>query len=181
MTIADLVDDIVLDVPEAPLMTIREAARWAQREFCDGTNAWRDDAKVVVTGRTGELAAKAGAEPVRVLAVRDGGATLRAGRDYRQGDALSVTFGRDPDAPIATVALRPARGHDMPPQLLAHWREALIAGAKYRLLRMPQPWREMELAEQQRRRFAALIADALKTTSLGAERGTARVRPPRFI
>ncbi|WP_110647606.1 hypothetical protein [Salinicola peritrichatus] len=180
MTIEELVDEIVVDVPEAPIMAIRDAARWAQREFCDGTNVWHIDSPVTVVDGVGSYEGIADAEPVRVLSVSDGDRVLIPGTQYHQDDPQSLVFGIAVTNPVAVLVLRPSRGHDMPAPLIGHWREALIAGACHRLLRMPQPWREMELSEYHRRRFMSLTADALKTTALGYGKGGARVKLRRY-
>jgi len=186
MTINDLADGLAIELPGCPLATIRDMLRWAQRELCTEGNAWISrDGPVVVGANTSfaEVEAPAGAEALRVMSLFSGARRLSPGKDYRQLGPSAVALARPADQStlLGELACRPLPGSDMPAELLARWGEALTDGARYRLLLLPQPWRDPATAEFHRRRFAEAQADARMLAHDGMQSGSVRMSVRRFI
>lgn len=186
MTINDLVDSLIIEVPGCPLPTIRDQLRWAQRELCAEGNVWISrDGPVVVAANTGhaEVEAPAGAEALRIVSLFDGARRLTPGVDYRQLGPSTVALTRPAgqSALLGELACRPLPGADMPPDLLARWGEALSDGARYKLLILPQPWRDAAMAEFYRRKFADAQTDARALAHDGMQYGSVRMSVRRFV
>lgn len=84
MTGAELVNQVLQDVPEAPLLTIREMLARMGRELCTEADAWVQDGEpVVVAADTDypQVVASRG-EPLRIVSL-----TLH-GRERVQGDGF---------------------------------------------------------------------------------------------
>lgn len=186
MTINDLVDGLAVELPGCPLATIRDMLRWAQRELCAEGNAWISrDGPVVVAANTGhaEIEAPAGAEALRIVSLFDGARRLVPCVDYRQlgPSAVALTRPADQSTLRGELACRPLPGADMPSELIARWGEALSDGARYKLLALPQPWRDMAAAEFHRRRFIKAQTDARMLAHDGMQCGSVRMRVRRFV
>lgn len=175
MTLDELVTDTALAVPDTPRASIQDMLRWAARELCDQGNAWVVKQSLAASGEppSAELAAPEGAEPLRVI---------NLAFPHRQTAPDRVEFQRYPgDEVIARVAVRPLPGQDLPETLLSRYAETLRHGALARLLLLPQPWRDPELALDHRRQWLAGITEAKSQATHGFQRGGARVRPRRFV
>lgn len=187
MTINDLVDSLIIEVPGCPIPTIRDMLRWAQRELCDKGNTWIvSDGPVVVGADTpyAEVEAPPGAEVLRIISLLQDGRPLRPGVDYRQGAAGGVEMLRGTPGSsylLGSIACRPAHGKDMPPDLLSRWDEALTDGALYRLLGLPQPWGNPGRAEFHRIKFSDAQSNARHLASDGAQYGSVRMKTRGFI
>jgi len=184
MRLDDMVDALVLEVPGCPRPLIRDMLRWAQRELCTEGNAWIfNDGPVVVGANTpyAEVEVPSGAEALRLIDLRlPSGQTLKPGYDYLQTGSNGVEFLRGrPDSItlLGSMACRPAHGQDMPAELLARWSGALMEGARYRLLLLPQPWQNPQLAELYRRQFLVAQSDARQLARQGYQSGTYRAHP----
>ncbi|SEJ46749.1 hypothetical protein SAMN05216201_10989 [Pseudomonas linyingensis] len=185
MNTQELAESLSPELPGCPLATIRDMLRWAQRELCAEGNVWIvRDGPVVVAANTpyAEVEAPAGAEALRIIRLLLDGRPLRPGVDYRQHDTGVEFLCGMPDSStlLGAIACRPAYGQDMPAELIARWEEALLDGARYRLLRLPQPWRDPELAEFHRRRFLDAQSDARQMAVDGMQHGSIRMRTRRF-
>lgn len=185
MTLQELVESLIIEVPGCPLPTIRDMLRWAQRELCTEADVWIfSDGPVVVGANTpnAEVEVPSGAETLRIINLVEGGKLLKAGIDYRQTGSNGVEFLRKPASNIllGTIACRPAHGQDMPDELISRWSEALMNGARYRLLLLPQPWRDPALSEFYRLKFLDVQSDARQLARDGHQSGSIRVRTPRF-
>lgn len=177
----ELVDRIAVEIPEAPLVTLREALRWSARQFCTEADAWIvSDEPVVVAAnmRFPEIEAPAGAEPLRIIELLDGDRRLAPGRDYYQHGPTRIEFLSTPAGSIlyGTLAVRPSSANWPPDEVLSRWAEGICHGALYRLLMMPQPWHNTTLAQYYRREMAAAQAEARQSRALGHQSGGARVR-----
>lgn len=187
MNINDLVDSLLVEVPGCPSATVRDQLRWAQRELCSEGSAWLSRESPVVAGADTDLAeveAPPRAEALRIVSLHDGRNTLRPGRDYEQTGSNEVLFlrGRPSSAELSGVlACRPAYGQDMPAELIARWAEALMDGARYRILLLPQPWRDPALAEYYRNRFLDAQCNARQLASAGYQSGSVRMGARRLI
>jgi len=187
MTLNDLVDSLIIEVPGCPLPTIRDMLRWAQRELCAEGNAWIvSDGPVVVGANTpfAEVDVPSGAETLRIIRLLQDGRALKPGLDYRQTGSNGVEFLRavpPSNTLLGAIACRPAYGRDMPAELLSRWAEALLDGARSRLLALPQPWRDAQLAEHSRRRFLDHQAAARALAADGHQSGSVRMQARRFI
>ncbi len=186
MTLDDLVADVALEVPDAPRASIKDLLLRAIYDLCVKGNAWVVDDEPVVAGADtpyAELEAPMDAFPVRLLAVEVGGKALRPGTDYEQTSPTRITL--KPAIKASTLrgrlAVRPRLGKAMPGELLDRHAETLRHGALARLLMLPQPWREPELALYHQRLWEAGVNDAIRLAAYGHQVGGARARPRRFI
>jgi len=186
MKLSDLTDMLAMDVPGCPSATLRDALRWAQRELCNEGNVWIVSDEPVVSGAgtdEAELEVPAGAEAIRIIQLLLNGRALIPGRDYQQTGANAIQFLRNAphtDDLMGALACRPAYGQDMPVALLGRWAEALLDGARSRLLVQPKPWRDLALADFHRRKFIDAQADARALARDGFQAGSVRMRAPRF-
>lgn len=187
MTINDLVDLLQPEFPGCPRSTLRDYLRVAQRKFCAEGNAWIvDDGPAVVGANTrfAEVNAPDGAEVVRIFTLRDAeGRDLVEGFDYTQDAEGRVAFARTPagNTVPGKVVCKPAVGRDMPDALLSRWEEALKDGARGKLLMLPQPWRDPNLAAHHLALFATAQADARQQARVGFQAGSVRMHVPPFI
>lgn len=185
MTITELVNQVVQDVPEAPLLTIREMLSRMARELCTEADAWVQEGEpVVVAANTiyPQVVASRG-EPLRIVSLALEGRERVQGDGFRQPAPTVIEFDRTPEASMlyGRLACRPTHG-DMPPEeVVSRWGEVIADGARWRLLLLPQPWRNAELASYYQQRFLAGVADARQHSRLGHARGGARVKARRFI
>lgn len=174
-----LVQAVVQDVPEAPLMTVRDMLAWAEVRLCDQGNAWIvDDAEVTDAGT---IAVPAG-EPIRVLEVLRNGRVMTSGIDYEQTTPLSVEVfsASNADTVTARVAVKPTDTDPFPDALKEQHFEALRHGAVFRLLMLPQPWRNVDQAMYHEKHFMAGVSDAYRFSIYGQHRN-ARVKKRRFV
>ncbi|WP_339934585.1 hypothetical protein [Vreelandella glaciei] len=181
-----LVQSVVQDVPEAPMMTVRDLLAWAVIELCEQGNAWViDDEPVVVAANTpyAELEAPPGAEPIRVLDVFDGGVRLTPGGDYRQTSPTRIQILRKTNASSLSgrLAVKPMQGNKLPQELLSLHRETLRFGTLSRVLMLPQPWRDTDMAMHYQKYWIAGVNDAKRLSVYGHQYGGVRVQPRRFI
>lgn len=174
-----LLQMVVQDVPEAPLMTVRDAVRWAEFRLCQDGNAWIVD-DVAVT-RAGSILAPEGVHCVRVLAVYRSGRLMAPGVDYQQPSpgAVDIHLSSDTDTFTARIAVKPMADGALTDALRDQHFEALRHGATHRLLLLPQPWRNVEQAAYHETHFNAGITDAYRLSVYGQQQG-ARVKPRRF-
>lgn len=174
-----LLQTVVQDVPEAPLMTVRDAIKWAEFRLCQDGNAWIVDAPVT---QEGAVIAPEGTHCVRVLTLYRNGRAMTSGADYEQLSPESVAIHRqsDTDTFTARIAIKPTTDGALPEALRAQHFEALRHGATHRLLLLPQPWRNVEQAAYHETYFKAGINDAYRLSVYGQQQG-ARVQPRRFI
>lgn len=185
-TIADLVDDLMPQVPGCLAATVHDALRWAQRELCAKGSAWVvSDGPVVVGADTqfAEVDVPSGAEALRIVRLLQGGRELTPGLDYRQTGSNAVEFLRftpSSSALLGALACKPARGRDMPPELLGRWDEAIKDGARSQLLMLPFPWRDPQLAEHYRRKFLDAQTDAHAQSYSGHQSGSVRMQIRNF-
>lgn len=187
MTLDDLVNDVIHEVPEAPLMTVRQMVRWAAYTLCSQADAWVvREGPIVVAADTDypQLVVPSGAEPLRLRALETAdGDALRHGVDYVQPTPGTISFLRTP--PAATLygelACRPPLDGDPPETLLRDWFQGLAHGARYRLLTLPQPWQNAETALYYHRLFQGAVHDAKQAATFGHHRGGRRVRARRFL
>lgn len=180
-----LVQAVVQDVPEAPLMTVRDMVAWAEMRLCRDGNAWVvNDEPVVVASDTpyAEIEAPAGAIPVRILEIKRDGRALVPGVDYQQVSPTRVVFDKTPDESLlyGRLAVAPAPGKSLPDDLLQEHAETLRHGALSRLLLLPQPWRDAEKSMYHEKLWRAGVNDAKRLNVYGYQPG-ARVRKRRFI
>lgn len=186
MNINELTDSLVIEVPGCPLPTIRDMIRWAQRELCTQASIWIEKDGPVVTGANtpfAEVDEPSGAEALRIVRLFDSGRELMPGKDYIQRGNNGVEFlGFKPSGItlLGEIACRPAYGRDMPSELLSRWAEALLDGARSRLLIMPQPWQNPELSEHYRRKFIDAQSYARSLAASGYQTGSVRMKAPRF-
>lgn len=186
MTLEDLTHATLVDAPEAPIMTVRDMLRWAMRELAREGNAWVVDGEVAtvsVDGETADLIAPADAEPVRLLTLKLDGRDMPPGGRYRQDAPSTATLTPpvDADALEGRLAVQPVVGTSLPEAIITTHAETLRHGALWRLLMMPQPWRDPETAMFHRRHWQAGITTAKQLASYGHQVGGPRMRMRRFI
>lgn len=181
----DLVTKVVQDVPEAPLLTIRETLARMARELCTEADAWVQSGEpVVVAANTDypQVVASQG-EPLRIITLILNGRERVQGDGFWQPAPTLIEFDRQPGDSLlyGRIACRPAPGDMPPPEVVSRWGEVIADGARWRLLLLPQPWHNPELAAYYQQRFLAGITDARQLSRLGHARGGARVKARRFI
>ncbi|WP_280568259.1 hypothetical protein [Chromohalobacter sp. 296-RDG] len=185
MTLSDLTNQVVQDIPEAPLLSIREMLARMARELCTEADAWVQSGEpVVVAANTDypQVVASQG-EPLRIVSLTLDGRERVQGDGFLQPAPSVIEFDRKPTESLlyGRLACRPIYG-DMPPdEVVSRWGEVIANGARWRLLLLPQPWRDPELATYYQKRFLAGAADARQHSRLGHARGGARVKARRFI
>lgn len=174
-----LMQVVVQDVPEAPLLTVRDALAWAEFRLCQEGNAWIIN-DVPVTGE-GSILAPDNVYCVRALNVYRNGRELSPDTGYAQQSPGTVTIHHksDTDAFTARVAVKPIAGGSIPDALRDQHFETLRHGATHRLLLLPQPWRNVEQAAYHETHFKAGINDAYRLSVYRQQQG-ARVKPRRF-
>lgn len=185
MTVSDLANQVLQDVPEAPLLTIRETLARMARELCTEADVWvQRDEPVVVAANTDypQVAASQG-EPLRIVSLTLSGRERVQGNGFRQPAPTVVEFDRRPETSLiyGQLACRPLPGEMPPYEVVSRWGEVIADGARWRLLLLPQPWRDPELATYYQQRFLAGVADARQHSRLGHARGGARVKMRRLI
>ncbi|ASK18859.1 hypothetical protein [Halomonas sp. N3-2A] len=175
----DLLQAVVQDVPEAPLMSVRDAIRWSEFRLCQDGNAWIVDAPVTSEGA---IMAPVDTTCVRALAVYRNGRAMMPGADYGQPapDVVTIHRQRNADTYTARIAVKPTSDNALPAELRDQYFETLRHGATHRLLLLPQPWRNVEQAAYHETHFTAGINDAYRLSVYGQQQG-ARVQPRRFI
>lgn len=186
MSTNDLAETLSIEVPGCPLATIRDMLRWAQRELCTEGNAWivRGEPVVVAADTDyAELEVPVGAEALRIMGLLSGWRRLRPGSDYYQTGPNAVSFRSRPGQSTlyGELACRPLPGADMPEELITRWGEPLMDGARYRLLMLPKPWRDPQLAEFHRRKFMDAQADARSLAIDGLQHGSIRMHARRVV
>jgi len=185
MTLNEIVSQVTVDVPEAPLMTVREQIKRMARELCQDSEAWAVEGLVVVAAKSGypQLLAPEGGEVLRILELYDGDRLMRPGQDFEQRRPDSIEILRKPQSDTLTgrLACRPETGADLPDTLLKDWGDTLANGARWRLLLMPQPWQNPELGSYYQAQYRIGSTDAKRLAILGHARGGNRVKARRFI
>jgi hypothetical protein len=186
MTSDDIVQRIRLDVPEAPGITITELLRWTMAEMCDFGNAWIHSGEpVVVAANTlyAELAVPPNTEAVRVVEVLLDSRKMEPGRDYLQTSPSRIEFTRapKPSTLYGRIAVKPLPGSEMPAELVSAHNDALRHGTLHKLLMLPQPWQNTQLAVYHERLWNAGISRVKQLASCGYQIGGARIRMRRFI
>lgn len=184
MTQDDLIDLIQLDIPEAPRAAIAEQALRMARELCDEADAWTHQGYLVVAAKSGypQMVETEG-EPLRIVSLEDGGMTMVAGRDFVQSAPNRIQLLRktQKDVLTGTLAMRPYLNTTMPESLLTDWGPVIANGARWRLLLLPQPWRNPEMATYYQTEYRAGVSDAKRRAIHGHAKGTTRVKARRFI
>jgi len=183
--IQHLVQQVAQDVPEAPLLTIREMLSRVARELCTEADVWvQRDQPVVVAANTPypQIMASQG-EALRIISLTINGREYAQGEGFRQLSPAEIEFDRQPSESLiyGALACRPEMGQAAPDEVLARWGEVIADGARWRLLLLPQPWRDTELAPYYQQRYLAGVTDAKQHSRLGHARGGARVNMRRFI
>lgn len=186
MDINSLVDKVILDVPDCPIMTIRDQIRWAARDLCTRADVWveRDQPVVaMISALEGEVMPTTYAEPLRLVSLKIGERVTVQGPEWTQTSPTTVSFSREiKDSMLyGDLAVRPLRDKMPPDAILDRWGEAIEDGARYRLLLMPQPWRNAEMAQYYMRRYEDSVSEAKSSSRLGHARGHNRVKSRRFI
>lgn len=185
MTQDELIDQVLLDIPEAPRATVRDQIKRMAREFCQEADAWIHRGYVAVAARSNypQLIVPEGAEPLRIRSLKAGDRVLRLGVDYVQPDPGRIEMLRKPDRDNLTgeLACRPTTTDSLAEALLNNWADPIGDGARWRLLLMPQPWKDPGMAAYYHTQYLSGIHDAKQAASHGHARGGARVRPRPFL
>lgn len=184
MTQDELIDQIQLDIPDAPRATVADQIKRMARELCSEANTWVYDGIVVVAAKSGypQLVPVDG-EPLRIIELKDNDQAMVAGRDFTQPTASTVELLRNTSKDTLTgkLAMRPTMADDVPDSLLTDWYDTISNGTLWRLYLMPQPWKNPELATYYQRQYRSGVADAKRLANFGHQRGGARVKMRRFI
>lgn len=184
MTQDELIDQIQLDIPDAPRATVADQIKRMARDLCNGADAWVQSGIIVVAAKSGypQLVPVEG-EPLRITELKDGDQPLTAGRDYRQPtpSTVEILHKTKKDTLTGKLAMRPRLDEDVSESLLNHWHNTIADGVLWRLFLMPQPWRNPELASYYQTQWQSGITDAKRHATHGYQRGGARVKMRRFL
>lgn len=185
MTLKELVNQVVQDIPEAPLLTIRDTLARMARELCTDADAWVQRGEIVVAAANTDypqVVASQG-EPLRIISLTLDGQERVQGEGFTQPAPTVIEFDRKPDASMVygQLACRPSPGEMPPDEVVSRWADVIADGARWRLLLLPQPWRNPELATYYQQRFLSGVTDAKQHSRLGHARGGARVKMRRFL
>lgn len=185
MTLDDMADDVALEVPGAPLASIRDMLLWAARELCTEADAWVSDEQPIIYGADSDhpVVVPPAGEPLRIVYLVLEGKKCTQGHAYQQHSPSDIEFHRKPSSSTVSgrIACRPSPGKAPPSEVLGRWSTAICNGARWRLLLLPQAWANPELAEYYHRRFMAGITDARQASRLGHGLGGNRVKARPFI
>lgn len=186
MTLDDLIDDVQMDAPRAPRLTIKGELLRAMSNLCIEGNAWvHRSGPVVVAANTphAELEAPPGAIPVRIISLESSGKPLRPGVHYNQQgpSSIDLSTGMKTSTLYGALAVKPKRGEQMPDELVDAHAETLKHGALYRLMMLPQPWQSSELAVYHRRYWEAGVTRAKQIAAYGHQAGGSKIRSRQFI
>lgn len=186
MDIEDLVERVMLDVPDCPLMTIRQAIYWAARDFCSRADAWVEKDKHVVAminPLEGQVISPSYGEPIRLVSLKISDRDTVQDGLWTQPTPTTVVFKQQVEDQIllGSLAMRPHRDKLPPEEVVARWGEAFEDGARYRLLIMPQAWRNPDMAQHYQTLYSQAVSEAKQASRLGHARGHNRVKPRRFI
>lgn len=172
MEFAELVAQVALDVQGCPTFTIEEALRAATVEFCDRTHAWVDELDGFVSGDEVSLDLPAQSRLVNIIRlVVDGVPVAGIPRDLMPGMTNGFTrvsdtelrlHGRTGETVTALAALAPTwDAESVPDEFAARYRQAMVVGAKMRLLMVPGlVWSNPQLAGANRALFNREINQA---------------------
>lgn len=184
MTQDELIDQIQLDVPDAPRATVAEQIKRMARELCNEADAWVQSGIIVVAAKSGypQLVPAEG-EPLRITELKDGDRCLSPGKDYHQPTPSKITLARktEKDTLTGKLAMRPRLDEEVSESLLTDWHNTIADGVLWRLFLMPQPWKNPELAGYYQRQWRGGTTDAKSRATHGYERGGARVKMRPFI
>lgn len=186
-TTAELAITLSTEFPSCPLATIRDMLRWAQRALCAEGNTWVvRDAPVVTAADTNyaEIEAPANGEAMRIMGLLDdNGRAYKPEIDYVQLSPTEIKFKSTPKTKVVwgEVICRPKVGQDMPKELISRWSETLMDGARFKLLLLPQPWKDPQMADFYNRKFLDQQSDARDSARNGYQYGSIRMRNRNVI
>lgn len=151
MQLTDLRPLIAGEVPNCPNPVMDRALIDAARELCTGATLWMGTttvSSVDVDDPTDlsdpSLFGLVNAEIVYVVTVMADG---RPFRDVRMVSNSKIWFLSDPGSIVVNASFRPAAGATSLPDELDRYRDGVLSGALWRLLRMnAQPWSNPDLA-----------------------------------
>lgn len=184
MTQDELIDQIQLDIPDAPRATVADQIKRMAREFCNEADAWVHDGIIVVAVKSGyPQIVPVDGEPLRIIELKDNDRALKGGRDFVQPTPTTVELrcSTTKDTLTGRLAMRPSLADSVPEALLTDWQEAIANGVLWRLFLMPQPWKNPELASYYQRQYRAVITEAKTKARHGHAQGGARVKMRPFI
>jgi len=182
MTLDELVTRVSRDVPEAPLLLVKESLQRAQRQLSEDGNVWTEHQSLAVTDGDPPfseiIAQTADSEPVRVMQLSVDGSPI----EFLQTEPGRLEFKRLPQSdPEVLLAIRPTTGTNLPEDLLAYWQDGLRHGALSELFMLPQSWQNPALHEYHQARFRDSLARARMIARGGYQSRGSRVRPRSFL
>lgn len=184
MTQDELIDQILLDVPDAPRATVAEQIKRMARDLCNGADAWVQAGIIVVAAKSGypQIIPVEG-EPLRIAELLDNGHKMAPGRDFDQPTPSTIEIHRKTtkDSLTGRLAMRPRLNEAVPESLLNHLHNTIADGVLWRLFLMPQPWRNPEMASYYQTQWRGGLTDAKRNATHGYQRGGARVKMRHFI
>jgi hypothetical protein len=177
----DLVVPLRVHAPGASLSLLKQAYREAARKFFQETRAWRETVSVTSGANPATYTLgpdPANAEAFDAMLVKRNNDTLRkATRSqfkaryatgstpvaFRVGAADTLFLAPEPASSIASelaviAALRPTRAAaELDDEVVDHFEEALLDGARWKLLMMPESWGNSSKGEYYRKNFQDAI------------------------
>ena len=182
MTLDELVTRVSRDVPEAPLLLVKESLQRAQRQLSEDGNVWTEHQSLAVTDGDPPfaeiIAQTADSEPVRVMRLSVDDSPI----EFSQTEPGRLEFKRLPQSgPEILLAIRPTTGANLPSDLLTYWQDGLRHGALSELFMLPQSWQNPALHEYHQARFRDSLARARMIARGGYQSRGSRVRPRSFL
>ncbi|MGB0662789.1 MAG: hypothetical protein ACPGMR_03260 [Pontibacterium sp.] len=182
MTLDDLIDWVAPEVAGAMKATIRSQLVLTMRELCDNANVWLERIDVYVPKglQEAELDAPENGEVLRVVSVDN----MREG-DYEQPVPHAIRFAQkatEARRHSVSVACRPVLTAKELPTALERWAEALMFGALYRLMRMPdQKWSNPALSSHYQTLYFAQQSEAARLGNVGHHKAVRQVKRRPFV
>jgi hypothetical protein len=193
----DMVNEIQIEMPEAPYDLVVQQLQQACREFCEKSNYWIENAvelTIVADQETYNLTiSNAGKEIVGVNKVYDQDenvyekcATKEVYRGWWQStpETVDVYAGEDITGYVVQieVSIKPklnAGAFLVSAPLLSNYREALLAGTKSKLYKIPRkPWTDFNLSKYNEAIFIAESDSARANQARGFSRFPTDTRTP---
>lgn len=169
------------EVPGCPDQQIERAILMAARDFCGDTWVWREDvaggAEITSETESHAIYQPHDADILGIVSVSVNGQPQR----YSWDQERTITV-RGSGVFHAIAALQPDITADQLPDVLRRYEEAITAGAKYRLMRIPGvEWSSPDLAIHYKREYGNGVGRARLDAARSNSAGGMTANAPRFI
>lgn len=182
MNIADLLPEVMPDVPGCPRATAIERLVAAARQFARDSLVWDVEIdRIQVARDQGEVSLFSPTDG-KVEAITSAEIDSKPVAHRWDGENLTLSEQHPAGLLIVRAALMPLKTATTLPVPLARWPEPIVDYARSRLLSMPrQEWTNLELGLAFRRQYEDRLADARVERSRSRTTQTLRVKAHPFI